>query len=104
MSKPISKAWTFTSDSNPDKTYQTLQYEDGTTSCNCRGWTLHVTTLGHRSCKHTRAVDMGTADDTCASAVNYGEVKTPVGQNVPSQQVEKVKTAVKQTTRRKIEW
>ena len=55
MSKPISQAWTFGSDSNPDVQYETLRYTDGSTSCNCRGWTQRVATDGTRSCKHTRS-------------------------------------------------
>ena len=39
MNKPIQRVWTFNSDSEPAKEYQTLQYTDGSTSCNCAGWT-----------------------------------------------------------------
>ena len=38
MTRPILKVWTFRSDSDPDVRYQTLQYTDGNTSCECRGW------------------------------------------------------------------
>ena len=38
MNKQISKVWTFASDSNPS----TLQFLDGSTSCNCKGWTRRV--------------------------------------------------------------
>ena len=71
MSKAISKVWTFPSDSNPDKEYETLQYTDGTTSCNCKGWTRRVAADGSRSCKHTRLVDQGTADVHCKASHNY---------------------------------
>ena len=71
MSKTISKVWTFASDSNPDTEYETLQYTDGTTSCNCKGWTRRVAADGSRSCKHTRYVDMGTADVNCKASHNY---------------------------------
>jgi hypothetical protein len=72
MNKPIQRVWTFASDSNPDVEYQTLQYGDGSTSCNCQGWTRRVAADGSRSCKHTRAVDLRTADRTCAATHDYG--------------------------------
>jgi hypothetical protein len=56
----ISKTWTFQSSSNPNKNYETIQYTDGSTSCNCRGWTFAKN--GVRSCTHTRKVDQGIAD------------------------------------------
>lgn len=75
MKKPISQVWTFESDSNPDISYETLRYTDGSTSCNCRGWTQRVAANGTRSCKHTRAVDMGTADQQATASHSYEPVK-----------------------------
>jgi hypothetical protein len=71
MNKQISRVWTFASDSNPDIEYETLQYEDGATSCSCKGWCRRVAPDGSRSCKHTRWVDMGTADNHCRATHNY---------------------------------
>ena len=71
MNTTIGKVWTFPSDSNPDIEYETLQYTDGTTSCNCKGWTRRIAADGSRSCKHTRYVDMGTADANCKASHNY---------------------------------
>ena len=71
MQKQITRVWSFASDSNQNIEYQTLQYADGTTSCNCKGWTRRVAEDGSRSCKHTRAVDMGTADQTCKATHSY---------------------------------
>lgn len=62
MQKQITRVWSFASDSNQNIEYQTLQYADGTTSCNCKGWTRRVAADGSRTCKHTRLIDMGTAD------------------------------------------
>jgi len=62
MNKLITRVWSFASDSNPNVEYQTLQYADGTTSCNCKGWTRRVAPDGSRTCKHVRAIHMGTAD------------------------------------------
>lgn len=42
MKQPISQVWTFHSDSSPDINYETLRYTDGSTSCNCPGWTRRV--------------------------------------------------------------
>jgi len=71
MNKQISRVWTFASDSNPNIEYETLQYTDGTTSCNCKGWTRRVASDGSRSCKHVRFVDMGIADQNCTATHNY---------------------------------
>ncbi len=71
MSKQITRVWTFASDSDPDTEYQTLQYADGTTSCDCKGWCRRVAADGSRSCKHVRAVDMGTADRICKATHSY---------------------------------
>jgi hypothetical protein len=71
MNKKITKVWTFVSDSNPNIEYETLQYRDGSTSCNCKGWTRRVAADGSRSCKHTRYVDMGTADKKCTATHRY---------------------------------
>lgn len=73
----IAKVWTFVSDSNPDKEYETLQYTDASTSCNCPGWTRRVTADGLRSCKHTRLVDQGRADSVAVSSNNYQAVSRP---------------------------
>ncbi|MGH7971352.1 MAG: hypothetical protein ACREIC_21755 [Limisphaerales bacterium] len=71
MNKPIAKVWTFASTSNPEIEYETLQYVDRSTSCACPGWTRRVAADGTRSCKHTRFVDMGTADQHCTAAHSY---------------------------------
>ena len=71
MAKEIIKAWTMPSGSSPSKTYQTLKYADGSTSCDCMGWTRRVADDGSRSCKHTRAIDMGTADSMATNSHDY---------------------------------
>ncbi len=71
MKKPISQVWTFTSDSNPDINYETLRYTDQSMSCNCPGWTRRVAADGSRSCKHTRSIDMGTADQQSTATHSY---------------------------------
>lgn len=71
MTKHITRVWSFASDSNPNIEYETLQYADATTSCNCMGWTRRVAPDGSRSCKHTRYVDMGTADHQCKATHSY---------------------------------
>jgi hypothetical protein len=88
MNKNISQVWTFASDSNPSVQYETLQYADGTTSCNCMGWTRRVAADGSRSCKHTRCVDMGTADQNCTATHSYQDHQTH--QNHQPQQKEQI--------------
>jgi hypothetical protein len=85
MNKQITKVWTFTSDSNPNLEYETLQYTDGSTSCNCMGWTRRVASDGTRSCKHTRAVDMGIANNNCRATHSY-EPQQPSNQHQQQQQ------------------
>jgi hypothetical protein len=87
--KSVAKVWTFKSDSNPNKSYETLQYSDSSTSCQCPGWTRRVTSDGNRSCKHTRLIDQGLADSHCVSSHDYDtSVNNPVAKTA-------VKTAVK---------
>ena len=81
MSKTISKIWTFASDSNRDKEYETLEFIDGSTSCNCMGWTRRTAADGSRSCKHTRLVDMGRADVHCKASHNYQQKENHAKQN-----------------------
>lgn len=87
MNKPIQRVWTFRSDSNPDVEYQTLQYADGSTSCNCAGWTRRVAANGSRSCKHTRWVDLGTAGRLCTASHDYGAAQPT--QPTPSQHAQR---------------
>jgi hypothetical protein len=75
MKKPIQKVWTFQSDSDPDVSYQTLQYTDGTSSCECRGWCRRVAADGSRSCKHVRWVDQGIANHYCTATHDYQQFK-----------------------------
>lgn len=60
IKKPIAKMWYFPSSSG-SATYETLQYDDGSISCNCMGWTRRVAADGSRSCKHTRLIESGMA-------------------------------------------
>lgn len=77
--KVIAKVWTMPSSSN-FCTYETLQFTDGSTSCNCPGWTRRITADGQRSCKHTRMVDMGTADVAATVFVDYQHFNGPTQQ------------------------
>jgi len=90
MTQPIRRVWTFRSDSDPSREYQTLQYTDGTTSCQCPGWTRRVAADGSRSCKHTRWVDLGTAERHCNATHDYETQNTkPHTHHAPHQ----IKTA-----------
>ena len=77
--KAVARVWTFKSGSST-KTYETLQYVDGSTSCNCMGWTRRVDANGNRSCKHTRSVHQGTANSEAVAHHDYqsGPAAAPV--------------------------
>ena len=83
MNTPVAKCWTFASSSG-GKRYQTLLYADGTTSCDCFGWCRRVAGDGSRSCKHTRAVLMGTADRESESVHDYRAAVAPVRAGMPA--------------------
>jgi hypothetical protein len=73
----ISTLWVFASESSPGKVYQTLQYTDNSTTCDCPAWTFKrkTTANGARTCKHVRFVDAGIADAHAISRKNYQEKK-----------------------------
>jgi hypothetical protein len=70
--KSIAKVWTFKSSSS-DKTYQALLYSDGSTSCDCPGWTRRCDSSGKRTCRHTRSVELGNADAEAANFHSYDQ-------------------------------
>lgn len=74
---PIAKTWRFASSSGSN-TYETLQFQDGTTSCDCPGWTRRLQSDGSRSCKHVRSVAMGDADSIAIKFTEIGKVIAPV--------------------------
>ena len=57
MTRTIVSTHIFASDSSPGTKYQTLVYNDGTLSCDCKGWTRRVQGDGSRTCKHVREVE-----------------------------------------------
>jgi len=79
----IARCWTFVS-SKGNQRYQTLQYADGTTSCDCPGWCKRTATDGSRSCKHTRSVVMGTADRECERMHDYTSVAATTAAAIPA--------------------
>ena len=114
MNKTIVKSWTFSSSSNPNKHYETLQYEDGSTSCNCMGWTRQVKPDGSRTCTHTRKVEAGLADDDCVKFLDLTKetsvwvvpTKPPKPKAVVSEPVKEEETPVEKTRHvvRRITW
>lgn len=85
MTKEKVKVWTFASGSNPNKKYETLQYADRTTSCNCPGWTRRVDPNGNRSCKHTRMVEQGIADEEAVASADLQSGQTAKPKIAPNQ-------------------
>jgi hypothetical protein len=53
--------------SKGNKVYETLLYDDKSTSCDCPGWCRRVQSDGSRSCKHTRLVEAGRAISACTN-------------------------------------
>lgn len=78
--RTIKKLFVFESTSGSG-TYQTLLYSDGTTSCDCRGWTF--ARGGIRSCKHTRSVEAGLGEREALRWVDYTS-RTPPADLQPS--------------------
>ena len=74
----IAKTWFFQSNSNPNKMYETTQYTDGSTSCQCHGWTMKKPGK-ERSCTHTRQVEAGLADRNCVKTLDK---QVPTARNV----------------------
>ena len=74
---PRAKVWDFESDSNPNKSYQSVLYTNGTTSCNCMGWTRHKQAGGDRTCKHVEWIAMGLADARCAASNDFRQEGVP---------------------------
>ena len=116
MTKKIARVWYFPSKSKPnDPPHETLQYEDGTTSCGCRGWCQHVASDGTRTCAHTRKVDSGLAGPPAHdyTTANKPPVKQTPVYTAPAKSPKKVKPAPKPAPKvekdlvsvvRKIQW
>jgi hypothetical protein len=103
MGKPAAKVWTFKSDSNPNKSYESVLYVDGTTSCGCPGWTRRVASDGSRTCKHTRLIDQGVADSNCVASHDYEGTQEPAQK--PAQHIQTpTKAKLKPAPARKIQW
>jgi hypothetical protein len=64
LKKPIERVYPFKSKSNPSAPgYECRLYKDGTTSCNCPGWTRRNMN-DVRECKHTMLVDQMREQET----------------------------------------
>lgn len=69
MSAAIVTCYVFESESNCEKIYQTLIYDNGSLSCDCPGWRFKRNAL--RTCKHVRLVEAGCADRQCKARKDY---------------------------------
>lgn len=81
------KSWWFPSETNPSKPpYETMLNDDESLSCNCMGWTRRCVG-GRRSCRHTRMVEAGVADEYAMKVVDYrtGSTQRPVPFRQPKQ-------------------
>lgn len=75
--------WFFLS-SDGVKKYETLQYDDGSLSCGCPGWTRRVWPGGERSFKHTRLVTIGDYSESYSHAPLTGTAKGDYVERVES--------------------
>ena len=76
--RTITTLYVFRSESSCEKVYQTLVYNDGSLSCDCRGWTFKRN--GPRTCRHVRLVECGLASSQCESMKEYEtESSTVIG-------------------------
>jgi hypothetical protein len=101
----IAKSWIFASSSGSN-TYETLQYTDGSTSCNCRGWTFKRDGK-ERQCKHTRMVEHGIADRNCVSVIDKQartERNPSVKVQAPAKTVAETAPVMEKVRTRKIVW
>ena len=69
MSANIIAVYIFKSSSDCDRVYQTLQYDNGSLSCDCKGWTFRRSPV--RSCKHTRLVEAGLGEQQAVTVKRY---------------------------------
>ena len=91
INKKILKVWFFQSKSNPNKEYETRQYEDGTTSCQCGAWCKHPNDDGTRTCPHVRMIETGTAtQNSIRSGDTAGGWHTPQPAAVPQPEIQTV--------------
>ncbi len=51
------RVWENRSHSNPDKSYETIQWSNGEITCNCRGW-IFPKNGNPRTCRHVRDVEV----------------------------------------------
>ena len=110
MHKTPETTWQMPSSSNPSKSYETIKYTDGTTSCDCRGWTFKK--MGQeRTCRHTRLVDQGIADQHAKSvwhnpalAASKAAAKVDPRLVKVAKQVEKERNGFEAVPARKVNW
>jgi hypothetical protein len=73
MPKEVATTFFFSSESNPNVVYQTIQWTTGELSCDCKGWTRR-NPPGGRTCRHVRLVQAGLG---ARHAVKVVEQSTP---------------------------
>lgn len=81
--KVPAQVWKFPSSSS-SKTYETIQYRDGSLSCDCPGWTCRVLEDGSRTCKHVRNVMYGSKGP--GTLLDHASVIPSVSNHSPQKQ------------------
>ena len=103
MNKEIAILFVFESESSPGKTYQALQYVDGTSTCDCPGWRFKRKTLpdGQRTCRHVRDIDAGIARNHAVKVIDYATPapRPTIRPSVRSRSFEQAELAARQPGR-----
>lgn len=103
MKKTVAKVWTFKSSSGKN-TYETLLYVDGSTSCNCPGWTRRVSADGTRTCKHIRYIDQGIDENVKEYVSSHSYVDKPETKVEKKVKSFSGKSEITSPYKRKIKW
>jgi hypothetical protein len=81
--RTIAFAYTFESSSGKG-IYTTLEYDNGSLSCDCPGWTRRVQPDGSRDCKHCRYVAMGLGKAQSIRWMDYSNGKNSFDKTMES--------------------
>lgn len=101
MNGDVVKSWIFKSSSS-DKEYETRQYSDGSTSCNCKGWCILRPGQTQRICRHTSMVEHGIADSRAVSVNNRRP--TQHAPETPARIQAQAKPVMTKVRNRKVVW
>jgi len=105
----VMKEVRFPSASRANVTYTARLYSDGSSSCNCKGWTRRVAVDGSRECKHTRQLAedyncRARTDPTHTAPVITAQPKAYVPPLPVKQQPKVQQETIVESPRRRFNW